>query len=1110
MNAYNVLIQQIDAFIRKYYKNEMLKGLILFVGSSLFLFLLIITLEYFGRFSGLIRAFLFYSFLSTFIYLLVRYIVIPTSKLLALGKLINNYDAAKIIGSFFPEISDRLLNTLQLNDSLTNNDANYELIKASVQQRSQQITAIPFVNGIDLKKNYVYVKYILPLILFFVVIAIFFPSFISKSTERVVNYNLEYKAEAPFEFILNAKDLLIQEDEDFPIMLTLNGYQIPDKVYLVTSNGKYLMNKESKIAHFFVLKRLKESTNFYFEANGFRSNTYLLTVSPKTALGKIQAFLAYPSYLGKKNETIFNAADLEIPEGTSITWNITSKNTSNSVLSIAEIKKSFADEDFQFSKRLFNSSSFSLKLFNSKNQLKDSVSYAIQVTKDAFPEIEVNETIDSLSAAIRFFEGQATDDYGLSSLSFVYRIISEEGKSNQFVVPLQKPSGTNFMFRHAIDFRREKLTVDDKIEYYFVVKDNDAVNGSKTTRSKVFTYELPSLEELNEKRDDTQKDIQRNLSSLIEKSKKFKKDVTKFKKDILNSNSSNWNKQNQLKQLNLEQEQLNKELNEMQLKMQESLSEKEQLSELDKELLEKQELLQNLLNEVMDDELKDLLKQLEELLEKENKNALNDKLEHVEMKSNEINKQLDQSLEMLKRMQVDEKIDDAIKELESLSKDQEQLKNDIKNDKLSDEIAIEKQKELNNMFNQVKEDLKELDKLNKELKKPKDLGNQDELKEDISKEQKEALDKLNDKKQKKAQENQQKAADEIEDLAKDLKEKKEQANKEQQEEDINSLRNILESLLALSFDQESLISKFSNVKDKDPLYKKLGKSQQRIIDQTKIIEDSLNTLASRNPKIASFISKELENIHLNFDEGTENIDEHRKRELLNNLQYVMSGYNNLALMLNESLQQMQNQMQSQMQGSGSCNKPGGKGKPNSSSGDSEDMKEALKKQLDKMKKGSNPGGSKPGSKKGSNPLNLSSQEAAKMAAQQMAIRQKLEGIKKDLNKDGKGTGNSLNPLIQDLEKQEKDLINKRFSNEMIKRQNDILTRLLESEKAIRERGFDEKRESQSGKNYNLSNLKRINEYNNQKLKQLELLHSVDPVFKKYYKDKATEYFNSVN
>jgi hypothetical protein len=138
---------------------------------------------------------------------------------------------------------------------------------------------------------------------------------------------------------------------------------------------------------------------------------------------------------------------------------------------------------------------------------------------------------------------------------------------------------------------------------------------------------------------------------------------------------------------------------------------------------------------------------------------------------------------------------------------------------------------------------------------------------------------------------------------------------------------------------------------------------------------------------------------------------------------------------------------------------------------------------------------------------LGNKEVAKMAAQQTAIRQRLEQMRNEMNKDGQGKGNQLNPLIKELEEQERQLINKQFSPEMIRRQQDILTRLLESEKALKERGFEEKRESTSGKNVNYGNLIRFDEYKRNKLGQVELLRAVDPLLTKYYKDKAGKYFN---
>src|SRR5574343_176457 len=622
---------------------------------------------------------------------------------------------------------------------------------------------------------------------------------------------------------------------------------------------------------------------------------------------------------------------------------------------------------------------------------------------------------------------------------------------------VQRVIGTSQSFDFGVDFRRENVKLNDRIEYYFVVSDNDGVNGSKSTRSQVYTYKLPSLEELNEKREEDQTKVNEDLTDLLKRTKDFQKDVDKLKKDVLNSKKSDWNKTNKINQL-------------------------------------------------------------KKLLEKNNKEELKEKLDEIEQSSEDMNKQLDRSLEMLKRLQVNEKIDDIEKELKELAKEQNVLKEQLEKEALSKEEGLKKQEEINNKFDDLKKDLDEMNELNKSLENPMEIGDTKEEQEKIQQDLNDSKSNMESGKSKKAGESQKSAAEEMEQLAEKLDSQQQESNKQQEEEDINSLRNILESLMALSFDQEDVMLRFSRINDSDPAYRRYGRKQRTIVDDTKIVRDSLLALAKRQPNIASFVDKELGIIKENHNLALEDIDEHRKRELGLRQQTVMTAYNNLALLLNESLQSMQNEMKSKMEGSGSCNKPGGKGKPKpGSSMNPGDMKQMLKKQLQQMEKGPNPGGEKPGDQPGQKPgqtgqsgmgmPGLGNKEIAKMAAEQTAIRQRLEQMRNELNKDGKGKGNQLNPLIKELEEQEKDLINKNFSKDLIKRQKDILTRLLESEKALMERGFEEKRESTSGKNENYGNKIRFDEYNKQKLNQIELLRTVDPVYRKYYKDKANEYFN---
>jgi hypothetical protein len=478
-------------------------------------------------------------------------------------------------------------------------------------------------------------------------------------------------------------------------------------------------------------------------------------------------------------------------------------------------------------------------------------------------------------------------------------------------------------------------------------------------------------------------------------------------------------------------------------------------------------------------------------------------------------KQLDRSLEMLKKLQVNEKIDDIEKQLKELANQQEELKKQIDTKKLSEEKAVDRQEEINKKFDELKDDLKQLNELNKALDKPMELGDTQEQENNISDDLKDSKESLQEGKDKKASQSQKSAAEKMEKLAEQLDQQQQKSNKQQQEEDMDALRNILESLMTLSFDQEEVMSRMGRVSTADPAYRKYGRRQRRIIDDTKIVKDSLLALAKRQPKIASFIDKELNLIETNHKASIEDIDDHRKKDLSKHQQLVMTSYNNLALLLNEALQSMQSQMQSQSPGSGSCNNPGGKGRPKAGSSMSTgDMKEMLKKQLEQMQKGPNPGGNKEGNQPGSKPgengqnmLGLGNKQIAKMAAEQTAIRQRLEQLKNDLNKEGQGLGNKLNPLIKELQEQEKDLINRNINKEMLNRQRDIMTRLLESEKALMERGFEEKRESKSGKDENYGNKIRFDEYNKQKLKQIELLKSADPFYKKYYKDKANQFFN---
>jgi len=89
-------------------------------------------------------------------------------------------------------------------------------------------------------------------------------------------------------------------------------------------------------------------------------------------------------------------------------------------------------------------------------------------------------------------------------------------------------------------------------------------------------------------------------------------------------------------------------------------------------------------------------------------------------------------------------------------------------------------------------------------------------------------------------------------------------------------------------------------------------------------------------------------------------------------------------------------------------------------------------------------------------------------------------------------------------------LNGNVGPDFINRQRDILTRLLESEEAMRERGYSEERESNEGKNTNEGNQIKFTEYNRKKNAEVEFLRSLPLGLQVYYKTLVNEYFNSVN
>jgi hypothetical protein len=1118
MGKFSNLIGQIERFIQKYYKNEMVKGAILFVSVFLVSYAAVTGLEYAGRFGGGTRLLLLITFLGINAFLLVRFLVIPILKLNKVGKHLSLKEASVMLGAIFPEVGDKLSNTLQLNDNRDNSSLNLELVHASIEQRASQLSAIPFTTAIDLKENKKYLKFLLPILLVLTSIAILNPNWFLDGSERIVNFNQEYVEPAPFEFIMQSPDN-IKEGEDYKLQIKLVGTEIPDEVKIFSNLGNYNLVKKSAVLFEYSFSNLSEDLNFTCEANGFTSSEFNVGVLLRPVIEEISVEAIYPKHTGKPNEVFKNTGDVTVPEGTLLKWNIVSKNLDRMKVGFKDtsfVLKSTISGGYSFQSKFNDSENYSMILSSKELMNSDTLGYVVSVVKDQYPTISVVEEVDSTNSAKRFIEGKISDDYGIRGLMASIKVVLRDS-SYTIKKPMKTTGGNSQLFSYFIDMSQFDLGPGDKVEYSFTVTDNDVVNNYKSTSSSRKVFFVPEMDELDNLLSDQNDQLKKDMDQALKDSKDLKKKIKDIQSSLLNKPNTDWKDKQSLQNMLDLKKNLDLQLDKLKKDFEKNKNDQDNFLEPDEEFLEKQEKLQELLEALMDEEMKKLMEELEKLMEEMNKNKLLENLDKMEQETESMEEKLDRTLELFKNMELDQKLENLEEQLRDLKEEQDELKELTDEKKLTNEELEKKQDEINKKFDEIQEDIKEVKEKNENLEKPRDLNFDEEKEKELDDKLNDAKEELSDGKPGKSGKSQKEASDKMQEMADDIASMQSQSQQDQQAEDMDALRYLLENIVTLSQDEENLMSEYKKTLTSDPYYLTLNRKQLRIDKATDIVRDSLIALSKRVHQLSTFINDELAELNYNLDKSLKLSEERSTVNLLQYQQYAMTDYNDLALMLSEVLDQVQQAAKSQMPGNGSCNKPGGTGQGKSGKMSMQEMKDAMKDQIGKMKGGNKPGGEKgegqagqPGGMGDGKIPGLSTKDQVKMAAQQGQIREALKQLKEELNKDGSGSGNGLDDLIKDLDKMENDLLNGNVGPDYLKRQEDILTRLLDSEKAMRERGFSEEREANEGKNIEEGNLIEFTEYNKKKNAEVEFMRSLPIGLQVYYKTMVNEYFNSVN
>lgn len=1096
----HILKIQLQAYKQKYYLNQLLKGVIFTLAILFSAYIFINVLEYWMRFGNVIRAFMFFGFIILLLYTLVQYIFIPIYKLYNIHGQLSDDEAAKQIGLYFPEIKDKLLNILQLQKQ---DDSQNELLIASIEQKSKSISWIPFSNAIDFGGNKKYLKYaIIPSLLLFIGLLVI-PQLFSEGTTRIVNFTTKFKEPAPFDFIIENQDLTSFKNEDFQLKLSLKGNALPEQVYLVFQNRRVKMEKLADASYQYTFNNIQSSIPFQFEASGFTSNTYTLEVIARPNLANFDVKIEYPAYINKPADELENIGNVTVPAGSTITWLLSTEASDSVLINFDGAKFSYyahkEDNDvFVFKKLIDKSHQYSIKLKNSNFLNKDKIEYAISTIPDQFPSIDLEQFKDTLYYNFIVVAGNITDDYGFTNLSLCYKL-SSNSIYKTIPIKINKAQLSQSYF-YKWSFDSLNLQPGQKLEYFVKVTDNDGFNGPKTTKSTIYQFKIPSTEAIAK---DVEKALDKSENSLdktLDKAQELKKNLKKLEDKLKGKKSLSYEDKKQIDELLKTQEELKKSVENMQKEAENAFEKKKRFDKSENhEIAEKNLEIQKLVNELLDEETKKMMEDLQKMLAEKNKDEqIKERLEKLKNKDEDLSKDLERTLEMLKQMKFEDKLEKNIQKLNELAEKQEQLARDNEQKKEDAKEQLDKQQQLNKEFEKLQKENKDLSDINKTLENKHDLENTEKYEEDIKQDQEKSSEQLEKNQQGKAAKSQKSAAQKMKQMAQEMANMQQKMSEEEAEEDIAALRAILENLLQLSFDQEELMKSFKNINQTDPLYVQLSQSQLKLKDDAKLIEDSLFALSKRVIKIKPFITKEVGLMNDYLDESVKAIKQRKADVASGKQQFAMTSINNLALMLSNVLKQMQDQAANAKEGNGMCNKPGkkpggkGKGKKPSLG----ELQKHLNAQMQQL------------GKKGKSGQQMS-EELAKMAARQEMIRNALKELENEMGQDGKKAGSNLGKLAEKMEKTEEDIINRQITQQTIERQQEILTRLLEAEKSVRERETEERRESEVAKQQNVSIPPSFSKYLKQKEKQIELLKTVPPNFTQYFKQEVGDYFKKI-
>ncbi|MGB2868717.1 MAG: DUF4175 family protein [Bacteroidota bacterium] len=1048
--------------------------------------------------------------------LLLLFIARPLLRLLGILPSASDEETARHVGDRFPEIRDKLLNALQLAQRYSANTALYsgELIDASLEGFAQIIRPLDFTNSVDRSQVARSGKWFTLVGVSCVWLWIAFPSSLPNSLYRMLHYGREFIPPPQFVFEVTPGNKEVVKDENVEITVkaipTVQVIAMPEVQLLrrVTGQESFeetALRPDSSGLFHGVFSNIRASTEYFAQSSGVESDRYKLLVLDRPVIRSLRVRLEYPSYtkLPSRIQDEF-VGDITALAGTRVkVAGASNKSLRNGTIVMGDspaLPLTIRGEEFSASFPVTRDQLYSVSVTDEEKLSNlNPIQYRIKIIPDEVPTVAIEEpgrNIDLAGDQSLNLRIHAADDFGFTRLQLGYRLAKsryEEGAKTYTYTQISL-RGTNqqeLQILYPWDLSKLHLVPEDVVEYFAEVYDNDVVKGPKSARSAVYLIRLPSLEEVFSDLDKGHEQSLNELSEALEKAKKLKEDVELINQDLKKNKDIDWQKQKKMEEIKKQYDDVQKNLENVQAKLDQMTQQMQQQNVLSKETMEKYLELQQLFEQINSTELQQALKQMQQSMQNVSKEQLQQALQKMTFSEERFRESIERTLNLLKRIQIEQKLDEVKKRAQELEKLQKDLKEDNSGDAQKQQEAASKQEDLAKKESEMEKESAGLQQRMEEFftEMPADKLqklNEQLQQQQLSKTMSQAAQQMKQGQRQQAQQLQSQAGQQLQQFSEQLDALQQEMLQQQMQHIMNEMRKATGNLLELSKREEELKQQSLDAPPNSSQLRQNAQDQQRVMQDLDNVVDGLSELSKKSFVVTPGMGKALGEALARMQNAMRGLDVRSGTMASQEQGAAMASLNRAAMQVQQALQAMMQQGQG-----------GGMG--------------GLMQQL-QMMAGQQMSLNTQTQQMGQGMSEQQAAEAARLSVEQEAIRKSVD----QLNKEAQASGEQqrmlgdLQKIAEEMKEVVQNLAQNNVSPETVRKQERILSRLLDASKSVRERDFEKKRKAQTGTQIarkspgeiNPNALDRRNRLRDDLLKALEQKYSKDyqELIRKYFEE----------